>query len=289
MTQPLYASPLYEEPLEKMRMTRILSITSGKGGVGKTTIAINLALDLQERGNHVLLLDADLGLANADLMLGLRSRFSLLDLLDGKCNFDQAVETTPQGIDLLSAGSGLGVRELDDDSRRILMDRLADIDGRYDYVLIDTGAGISDNVLYFNRAAHGAVVVVTPEATSRMNAYSLIRILFLRHSMKRFQVLVNQAACEAEGRNVYRQLAEVIDKHLGDVSLGYLGCLSHDKAVGHAVRMQRAAIEEFPNCAFARELGAVTERLTGLQARALDSGMSLFWRRLFSETPAGEI
>ena len=281
--------PFYDSESQKVaRTTRVISVTSGKGGVGKTLIASNIAIDMQRRRKKVLLLDADLGLANVDVLLGIRPKYNLFQLLDGEKTLDEIIARGPAGVDILPAGSGIErLTELDENSKLILMERLAEIDGRYDLVIVDTSAGINSNVIYFNLAAHATVVVVTPEPTSRTDAYALIKVLFTRHNQKRFQILINQAGSEAEGRGVYRNLAEVADKHLGDVYLGYLGCLTHDKLVGESIRLQRAAIEQFPESKFAEEIHAVATRVANLQGNALDLSMGLFWRRLFSGTQSG--
>ena len=278
---PASPAPPLGEPNNGDRHTRVIAVTSGKGGVGKTSFAANAAIVLAKRRKRVLILDADLGLANIDVLLGLKPQFNLLHLIEGQKTLNDILVRGPAGVEILPAGSGIEtLASLDERRKVLLIERLEEIEGRYDVVLIDTGAGISSNVIYFNLAAQASVVIVTPEPTSRTDAYALIKILFLNHAQKRFQILVNQAASESEGRRVYQILAETADRHLGDVSLGYLGCLTHDPRVAEAVRMQRPVVEQFPNCPFAGQIRAIGSKLASLPVPDLDGSLGFFWRRL---------
>ncbi|MCX7011621.1 MAG: MinD/ParA family protein [Candidatus Sumerlaeota bacterium] len=268
----------------------MIAVTSGKGGVGKTSFAANVAIALQKRRKRVLVLDADLGLANIDVILGLRPQYDLHHVIEGVKRVSEILVRGPAGIEILPAGSGVETMgELDEGAKVRLMDALEEIEGRYDIVLIDTGAGISANVIYFNLAAQATVVVVTPEPTSRTDAYALIKILFLNHAQKRFEILVNEASSEAEGRRVYQNLTDTADRHLGGVSLGYLGCLTLDPRVPDAVRAQRPVLEQFPDCAFSSQIRSIAPRLANLTVAELDGSLGFFWRRLLRAAPAGEM
>jgi flagellar biosynthesis protein FlhG len=268
-------------PMAAARSTRVIAVSSGKGGVGKTSFAANVAISLQRRRKKVLVIDADLGLANIDIILGLRPEAHLGDVIHGGKTLEDILMRGPGGIHILPASSGLEeMAALSEGDRMLLTERLGALDGRYDIVLIDTSAGISSNVIYFNLAAQASIVVVTPEPTSRTDAYAFIKVLFLNHARKRFEVLVNQAATETEGRAVYQNLLEVADRHLGDVSLGYLGCLRRDPKVAEAVRRQQAVIEAFPDSCFAAEIRSVGAKLASLPGTGLEGGLGLFWRHL---------
>src|SRR5262245_10883236 len=165
---------------------KVLSFTSGKGGVGKTHIVVNLAYALQSLGARVMLLDADLGLANVDVLLGLAPRFTIQDVLDGHKTLDDVLVTGPAGMLILPAGSGVPeLAELNDSQRLQLLTILETLEHDIDFLLIDTGAGISANVMYFNVAAQDIVVIVTPEPTSITDAYALMKVLSTKYDEKR--------------------------------------------------------------------------------------------------------
>lgn len=263
------------------RATRVISVTSGKGGVGKTIFAANAAIALQRRRKRVLILDADLGLANIDIVLGLRPQYNLFDVLDGGKSIDEIIVRGSGGIDILPAGSGVeSITDLDEPRRLLLRSRLEEIDGRYDFVLIDTGAGISSNVVYFNLAAHWRVLVVTPEPTSLTDAYAVIKTLATKHAQRRFQIVANQVSSEPEGLAVYRRLADTADRHLDGVSLGYLGWLSRDPKVTDSLRARQPVIEAFPDCPYAADVRSVSAKLANLPMPEEDGGLGLFWKRL---------
>lgn len=287
MQQPKFWRPLGEEASEPSRCTRIFPITSATRGVGKTVISVNLATEFRRQQKSVLLLDCDPGTMSSGEMLGVSAQCGLFDLLEGKCALDDVFFHGPNGIDILPAGPLVEqMQNLSGDDRIILMERLTDIEGRYDYVLVDAGPGNSANVMSCNLGAHGTILVATPDGAKDSAVHSLINTLFKQHLMKRFHVLINQASSENEGRNAYRLLAEFADKHFGNVTFGYLGCLTRDDAVEESIRMHRAAVDQFPDSGFASQLRAIALRITGLDS--LGAGMDLFWRRFFSGTPAEE-
>jgi flagellar biosynthesis protein FlhG len=273
---------------DRVRETRVVAVTSGKGGVGKTNFVANVAIALQKKRKRVLVLDADLGLANIDIILGLRPLHNIFDVIEGRKSVDEIIVRGPGGIDILPAGTALDtLAELDERQKLLLMERLEPIDGRYDFILVDTGAGISSNVLYFALAAQIRVVVVTPEPTSRTDAYAVIKILNKDYSQKRFHILVNQAESESEGRRVYEYLADTADKHLGDVSLGFLGVLATDSHVGEAIKLQRPVIEQFPQSRYASQVKSIGSKIAGLPAPGLDGSLGFFWRRLIQAGQPG--
>ena len=266
---------------DRVRETRVVAVTSGKGGVGKTNFVANVAIALQKKRKKVLVLDADLGLANIDIVLGLRPLHNIFDVIEGRKTIDEILVRGPGGIDILPAGTALDtLSELDERQKLLLMERLEPIDGRYDFVLIDTGAGIASNVLYFALAAQIRIVVVTPEPTSRTDAYAVIKILNKDYAQKRFHILVNQAASESDGRRVYEFLADAADKHLGDVSLGFLGVLATDSHVAEAIKQQRPVIEQFPQSRYASQVKSIATKIAGLPAPELDGSLGFFWRQL---------
>ena len=225
---------------------RVLSVTSGKGGVGKSNVVVNLALALANRGKKVLIVDADLGLGNIDVLLGLTPDYTLNDVFSGKKRLEEIVVEGPGGIKIIPAGSGvpeftsLGLQD-----RVKIMDELDALEEDFDILIVDTEAGISDNVTYFNTASQEIVVVVTPEPTSITDVYALIKLLATRHSERYFKVLVNMAKDTDDALQVFAKLSNVTSRFL-DISLDYLGCVLKDDSLVDAVKSQKPVLELFP-------------------------------------------
>lgn len=261
---------------------RVISITSGKGGVGKTNVAANLALALSRSGKRVLILDADLGLANMDVLLGLNPKYSIHHVIKGEKRLDEIIVEAPGGFQVLPAASGIQeLTELDQSQRLFLLDELDMLHDRFDVLLIDTGAGISANVMYFNFAAMEKVVVVTNEPTSLTDAYALIKVLVKKYQQKKFKILVNQARDEKEADRIYRQLSRVVDRFLGSLSMDYLGWVPYDKYVSQAVRQQQAVLDLYPDSAASRSFVKVAEDLlNSVNHLDFEGDIKFFWQRL---------
>ena len=180
-------------PNRQLRPVRVLSVTSGKGGVGKTNVVTNLAISLARERQKVLIWDADLGLANIDVLLGLKPAYNIQDLLEGTRTLPEILVEGPLGIRVMPASSGVQeLAHLGEGQKVRLLSELDEFDDDLDFLLIDTGAGISANVMYFNLAAQEIIVVVTPEPTSITDAYALIKVMSTRYNQKRFKILPNQ-------------------------------------------------------------------------------------------------
>jgi flagellar biosynthesis protein FlhG len=221
-----------------MRSTHVLSVTSGKGGVGKSNLVVNVAIALAQRRKRVLVLDADMGLANVDILIGMTSRHNLSHVLSDAKRLEEVICEGPGGIHVLPASSGVEwMANLTVDQKVTFLQKMDALNGLYDILLIDTGAGISSNVVYFNLAAQTRIVMVTPEPTSLTDAYALIKVLHLTYHLKTFEVVVNSVANEKEGLEVYRNLTTVADRFL-DVRLGYLGHIERSDQVRSAVLRQ---------------------------------------------------
>jgi len=240
---------------------RIIAVSSGKGGVGKTNFVANMALYFAGINKKVLIMDADLGLSNIDVLLGISPKYNLKHVLNGTKTLNEVVAEGPMGIQVIPASSG--VRELtrlSDMQRLKLLSELEHFDLPVDIMLIDTGAGISDNVLFFCSAAQETVVVVTPEPTSIADAYALIKVLSRDFGEKSFRVLVNTARSEKEASETFRKLALVADRFLS-LSIDYLGYLPLEPGVKDAIIAQRGYISLFPNSSFTKRLSAVANRI----------------------------
>lgn len=243
------------------RSARLISVASGKGGVGKTNVAVNVAISLAARGQRVLLLDMDLGLANADVLLDVEPRANWWHVVRGQRDVREAVAPAPGGIDLLAGGSGLGdLADLSEfDRHRILRD-VDSLAGSYDVILLDCGAGISRSVLSFGLAAETVIVVTTPEPTALTDAYAMIKVLSRQAGERTIALVVNQAVSRHEGEQVYERIAGVAAKFLRLPVLDF-GYVLQDSAVSAAVRGRRPVLLSHPGSAAAACLSAVAARL----------------------------
>lgn len=277
-----FSRPTSTEENGYRRSIRVISVTSGKGGVGKTSTVANLALAFQQKQKRVLVFDADLGLANMDVMLGLNPRYTISNVLRGEKRIDEIMVTASGGFKILPAASGLQeLTELDSSQRLFLLNELDTLQDHFDVVLIDTGAGISSNVMYFNFAAMDKVVIVTNEPTSLADAYALIKVLAKQYSQKKFKILINSARSQAEADRIYRHLGIVVDKFLGSLSLDYIGWIPYDKHVSEAIRNQQAVLERHPESPASKSFVKVADRLNILQERAgFDGDVRFFWRKI---------
>ncbi|SMB94086.1 flagellar biosynthesis protein FlhG [Thermanaeromonas toyohensis ToBE] len=256
---------------------RVIAVTSGKGGVGKTSIAVNLSLALARRHKQVMLLDADLGLANIDILLGLVPRWDLSQVVRGEKQLKDIIVEGPEGILLIPGGSG--VRELADltiQQQEILLESLREITAGMDFLLVDTSAGISRQVLSFVAAAGEGIVVTTPEPTALTDAYGLIK--GLSRLKVKLHLVVNRATTLRDGREAAERLQAVAERFLS-LKLSFLGVIPEDKAVGLAVREQKPLLIYHPTSAAARAIDEVADRLLGLPVTGRGGGG--FFQRLY--------
>jgi flagellar biosynthesis protein FlhG len=250
---------------------RIIAVTSGKGGVGKTFISANLAAALARAGRKVLVLDADLGLANLDVVLNLFPKITLHDVFTGKSTLDEAILPAPGGFEVLLAGSGMvEYSRMTPEVREQLQQVMAQVVPRYDHVLLDTGAGISDVVLYTVSLAGEVLVVATTEPTSLTDAYATIKVLATTQGRRRISLVVNQTSKPAEGRAVCAQLQKVIDRYVSPqldqpMQLELLGAVPSDAAVREAVQRRQLLLTALPGTPAALALVALAGRITARQ------------------------
>jgi flagellar biosynthesis protein FlhG len=249
------------------RRARILAVTSGKGGVGKTFVSANLAAALARRGLRVLVLDADLGLANLDVVLNLQPKITLHDVFTDKATLEQALLPAPGGFHVLLAGSGLvEYSRLTPEVRDKLLAVIDQMAPRFDIVLLDTGAGISDVVLYTVSLADEVLVVVTPEPTAMTDAYATVKVLASQQGRRELRVIVNQTPRGGDGRGVAGQLQQVIDRFVepavgAPVKLKLLGDVPLDPAVRDAVKKRQLVVEAMPGTPAAQALVALAAKL----------------------------
>ena len=255
----------------------VISITSGKGGVGKTNIAANLAYLLAGMKKKILLLDADCGLANIDLILGLTPKYNLYHVLKGEKTLREAIINGPGGIKILPASSGIQeMSSLSMTQKLALQDELNTLQIRPDFTLIDTGAGISENVMYFNMVARETIVVVTPEPTSLTDAYALIKVLYQRHAKKRFSLLVNMVKTESEAKEVFIRIAQATN-HFLNLAIEHLGYVFYDEHLLKAVKQQKLLAELHPDSPAIKCLREVANKLCQEGREQEDNGNITFF------------
>lgn len=251
------------------RHGRTIAVTSGKGGVGKTCLVANLAWALAHAGRRVLVLDADLGLANLDIVLDLNPPNTLHDVLNGTCPLDDAVITGPGGIHVIAAASGTAeYARMTTELGENLPALLAELQHRYDFVMIDTGAGISDVVLYTQSLAQEVLVVATPEPTSLTDAYATIKVMSTLHERRHFLLVVNQAPSDRAASALADKLRRVVARFLrkgerSAVELTYLGGVRSDPAMTKSVCAQRLIMEAAPSSPAARGIRTLADKLGG--------------------------
>ncbi|MCG8102508.1 MAG: MinD/ParA family protein [Candidatus Thiodiazotropha endolucinida] len=225
---------------------RVIAVTGGKGGVGKTSISANLGVAFAELGRRVMLLDADLGLANLDVILGLHAERNLSHVMQGECTLEDVMVTGPKGMRVVPSASGIQhMAEMTPAENAGLIHAFSEVANGVDVLLIDTAAGISDLVISFSRAAQEQIVVVCDEPASITDAYAIIKLLNREHGISRFRILANMVKSVQEGRDLYNKMCRVTDQYL-DVMLNYMGSIPYDEQLRKAVRSQKPVVEAYP-------------------------------------------
>jgi flagellar biosynthesis protein FlhG len=286
---PSPATAMQRAPTER-KVPHTMAITSGKGGVGKTLVTVNLAINYARQGLKVLLIDADLGLANIDVVLGLTPKYTIEDVLSGELTLDEVAVPGPLGITILPAASGVAeLSNLTEEQKLSLMDHIDHWHADFDVVLVDTGAGISPNVRFFVLAVERIMIVVTPDPASITDAYALMKVMFMNHRVSHFDLVVNQVSSDKEAKDVYRTLSTVADKYL-NIGMNFAGSIPEDQLLVKSVRQQKPVCDLFPNAPASKAFIALSERVMRMwqQKRHDDGRMIFFWRRLLDETPKND-
>jgi flagellar biosynthesis protein FlhG len=265
---------------------RVIAITSGKGGVGKTNIVANLGFALSQLGKKVLILDADFGLGNLDVLLGVAPKYNISHVIRGDKTIEEILEEGPGKIKILPAASGIQeLTQLTHDQKMQFFTHLDRLIDDMDILLIDTAAGISSNVMDFNVMAHEIIVVVSPEPTSITDAYALMKVLSLKYAEKSCKLLVNQVASPREAQDVFRQLDLVTDRFL-DIRIDYFGCVLRDDNLTRGVKHQRLVSDLYPESKASRCFSELAKRMSKLSPASRPKGnTNLFWHHHVRTTP----
>lgn len=266
---------------------RVISVASGKGGVGKTLTTVNLAIAARRMGYSVLVLDGDLGLANVDVVLGLKARYNINDVIEGTVELKDIILTGPLGIEVIPSGSGLArLADLSQLERLQLLDQLEAFNRSYDVFFIDTGAGISPNVLHLNAVSHEIIVVTTPEPHAMTDAYAFIKVMSEQYGEKSYSLIVNMVHSEEEGLKVSQRITDVARKFL-DTKISTLGSIPFDPQMQKSVMMRRAASESSTYTIAGQSWNRISRQLfQGMTAHepshppGADEGDRKFWREL---------
>lgn len=258
------------------KLIKTITVTSGKGGVGKTNMVANLAIALRKLGKEVMILDADLGLSNIDVLLDLAPRYNIQHVISGEKGLKDVIVEGPHGVKILPASSGVQeMTELDEFQRLRLLEEFDSYDGDIDVLLIDTGAGISTNVAFFCIASQEIIVVTSPEPTALTDAYALIKVLFTRYQEKDFRILVNSAKSSADAFEVFRMLSLAAERFL-NISLDYLGYIPVDDSIQKAVRAQKAFIDIYPRSIASMNLLEIASKLNDDNRSKVKGTLQLF-------------
>jgi len=268
---------LEQDIMNNLQPMKTIAVTGGKGGVGKTSVAVNTALELVKNDRSVLLLDADLGMANIDIMLNLKPKLDLSHVVEGRCDLEDVIIKGPRGLDIIPAASGLGrMAELSSFEQAGLIRAFSMLEDKYDVLVVDTAAGIASSVTSFSKAAQEIIVVVCDEPASLTDAYGLMKVLSKEHGVKRFQVLANMVGTPEHGKALFSRLADVADVYL-DVCLGYLGSIPMDDTMRSAVKSRAAVTDKYPYSASSLAFQKLAKRLLDLPITAGTNGQVEFF------------
>lgn len=261
---------------------KIITITSGKGGVGKSNLVVNLALALQKRGNKVMVFDADIGMANDDILMGFSSKNTIFDIIYQNKSIEEVVMDGPLGVKLLPGGSGLNkLDELDEYQREKFLKNLGAM-SNLDYILMDTGAGINRSVLSFIACCQELILVLTPEPTSLTDGYSLIKAVDYFKVKNKAKIVVNRELDKKEGQDTFKKFKNAVNKFL-NIEIEYLGGIGEDRKLVEAVRSQSPLILSSPESRAAKDIDLIADKILGKDELSNDGmGLQGFFKKIFN-------
>ena len=260
--------------------TKIITVTSGKGGVGKSNFVVNLSVLLQKKGKKVLIFDADIGMGNDDVLMGLYPKYNIFDIILSNMELKDIIVEGPCGIGLIPGGSGLNkIGELKENEKGILLRELEALE-EYEYLIMDTGAGVNKDILSFISASQELIVVTTPEPTSLTDAYSLIKATDHFKLKTKASIVVNKAFTKEEGEDTFNKIHRAVSRFL-TIKVRYLGCILDDRKLVQSVRAQRPCVLAYPTCDASVSIEKIALRLLGERQNSSDGVKNLF-KKLFN-------
>lgn len=271
------AQGIEEKPKPKM-----ITVTSGKGGVGKSNLVVNLAICLQNMGKRVMIFDADIGMGNDDILMGIVSDYNVFDVILNGMSINDVIKDGLYGVKLLAGGTGLNrVEDLDESKRKYFLKKLEEIND-VDYILMDTGAGINRSVLAFIAAADETIVITTPEPTSMTDAYSLVKAISHFNLKSRISLVVNRVMDENEGNLTFNKFKSAVTRFL-KVDIDLIGLIWEDRKVTMSVREQKPFVVGYPNCHAAIDIKYIAKKIIGnTKNNNTGSGFKEVFKKIFN-------
>ena len=268
---------LMGKKVETKKPFRVITVASGKGGVGKTNFVINLAVSFQKKGLRVAILDADFGMANVDIMFGMRTKYSIYDILYNNKSMEEVSAILANGIKIIPGGSGIReLVEIDNEKRQKLLNEFSKIDN-IDLLLIDTGAGLSPVVLNFAEVADEVIIVTNSEPTSLTDAYGLIKVLITENISSSIKLVINRAKNIKEAQDTFNKLSKTIEIFLNK-NIKYLGYIIDDEKVGQAVRQQKPFTEIYPRTGASLCINKISSELMGAETKSSNTSIKILGR-----------
>ncbi|NOX34987.1 MAG: MinD/ParA family protein [Deltaproteobacteria bacterium] len=268
---------------KRKKLPRVIAVTSGKGGVGKTNIVGNMAVSLARMGKRVVIIDADVGLANIDIIFNLRPEYNIRHVISSEKSLNQVMVESIHGIKILSGGSGFAdLTQLNEGEKLNLLSEFETLSDKADIILVDTGAGISSNVLYFNSACDECIVIATREPTSITDAYAMMKVMSREYGTKHFKLIVNMVDSALEAKKVYGSLSSALDKFLKNVVLEYAGHIPFDRQLQKAVQKRGLVMDSAPDSISATAIRDIADSLGNRPLRDNSNGnLTFFMNRVF--------
>ena len=262
------------------KITKVITVTSGKGGVGKSNFVVNLSIMLQKMGKKVLIFDADIGMANDEILMGFVPKYNIIDCIIRDLDIEDIMITGPEGVKLISGGTGLNkIKELQDEERRILLSKLEKLEG-YDYIIMDTGAGINETVINFIAFSDEFILLTTPEPTSIMDGYSLLKTVSYFDVKKMVSIVVNRVYNEKEGEKTFLKLKNASNRFLS-IKCNFVGCIEEDRKLLEAVRNQIPVVIDSPNSKVAKNISNIAKIIDNNIIDKKDKGINHLFKNIF--------
>ncbi len=263
--------------LNKSKPVRVIAIASGKGGVGKTNVSVNVGISLVKMGQRVVLMDADMGLANVDILLGVYPKYNLSHVLTGEKTLDEIMVTSPSGLKLIPGASGIQkMTELSTIEQAAVIRAFSEIDQQIDVLIVDTAAGISSSVVNFSRACQEIIVVICDEPTSLTDAYAFIKLLHRDYGCNHFHILPNMVQSVQQGKSLFQKLNKVTDNYL-DVTLQFVGAIPYDEYLRQSVQKQNPVVLGYPRSKSAQAMKAIASKIDSWPIKAQAGGYIEFF------------